>query len=130
MVYRKSNETQSFHIDTVEGVIKRLKRKIERACGQSNTLTIEMLDELRNMIESAAVDGATAYRHIGMQTVIIDYLINEYLNESLSEDDMDDICNVLASPGGLNDLYVRILHLIGGSGQLLKTTKVANTGSH
>lgn len=117
-------------VETWQTVVIQLKSRIEQACGRTNTITASTLDDWERQIAAGARDGQEICRQIAMQTVVTDYLINESLNGGLSEDEIDSLCQQLAEPGGLDNLYARLLHLVGGSGQIFKDISIAPADPH
>lgn len=117
-------------IETWQTVVIQLKSRIEQAVGRTNVITASTLDDWKRQIEAGARDGQELCRQIAMQTVVTDYLINESLNGGLSEDEIDTLCHQLAEPGGLDNLYARLLHLVGGSGQIFKELSISPADPH
>lgn len=117
-------------VETWQTVVIQLKSRIDQAFGRTNTITESTLNDWAKQIASGERDGQAICRQIAMQTVITDYLINESLNGGLSEDEIDSLCLQLSEPGGLDNLYARLLHMVGGSGQIFKDLTIAPADPH
>lgn len=123
--YSHENRESESRIESWRIVVTQLKSQIEKACGRTNTITEDVLNDWATQIASGERDGQQICRQIAMQTVVTDYLINESLNGGLSDQEIDSLCQQLSEPGGLDNLYARLLHLIGGSGQIFKDINIS-----
>ena len=115
--------------DWTERVIE-LRNDIETACGRSNSINSKMLADWDDQMLAEEKTGQQISREISMQTVLTDYLINERLKGMLSDKKFKQACGKLQRPGGLDELYARILQLLSGSGEVFMSLNVAAMGTH
>lgn len=115
--------------DWTDRVIE-LKECIQKSCGGPNVISSRVLADWDDKILNEEVSGQQLSRQLTMQQIITDYVINECLNQTLSDNDFQKICHQLRAPGGMDELYSKILILLAGSGQSFMNSKASPVETH
>lgn len=115
--------------DWTERVIE-LRNEIEVSCGQTNSITLKTLSDWDEQMLNEEKTGTEISRQLSMQSVVTDYLINERLNGTLNEKQFQQACGKLKTPGGLDELYARLLQLLSGSGDVFMKLNITSIGTH